>query len=104
MERMLGTGVGTGVRGPDKARRTARHHQVALHRVAGEKVERHTGQIDHGKHIQLEQLPVDLDVDRAPLGPLRASRIVHQNVDRFEVVQHHVEVIVVVVQMEHIHL
>lgn len=101
---MLGAGIARRVRCSYQAGRAARNGQVTLDRVANEKVQSNSRQMNHREDIQLEQFPVDLDVDVVPFGPLRPAGIVHQDVQRFEVVNYHVKVVVVVVHVQHVHL
>lgn len=104
VQRVLRSGVTRRVGRPNQPRRTARDRQLTLDRVTDEKVERNPGQVYDGKNIQLKQFTIDFYVDRVPGCPLRSSGVVDQDVQRLEVIYDHVEVVVVMVDVQHVHL
>lgn len=58
----------------------------------------------HGEYIQLKQFAIDFHVDVVPFCALRTPCVVHQDVQGLEVVYHHVEVVIVMVHVQHVHL
>lgn len=60
--------------------------------------------MNYRKNVQLEEFAIHLDADIVPVGPLRSAGIVDQDVQGLELIDYHVEVIVVMIYIQHIHL
>lgn len=81
----------------------AGHHRHMAASLLVEVFQSHPGQADDGENIQIEHLPVHLQLDVVPLGPLGSAGVVDEDVNPSEMADGVVEVRLVRLDVGHVH-
>lgn len=102
MKSVLGSGVRSRVGCTNEPSCRARHRQLALDAVLLEVRDRQPRQMNDREHVELKQLPIDVDVDFVPLSPLWSTGVVHKNVERPKVSNDPVEAVLMISEFQHI--